>query len=408
MKCRHCGSPLGLVFLDLGHQPPSNAYLTAEQLEKPETWYPLKVFVCEQCWLVQIPELARAVELFTADYAYYSSVSSIWVEHARDYVAMIVKRLGLGDTSLVVELASNDGYLLQFMHERGIQCLGIEPTASTAEAARRKGIETLEIFFGMENAKCLAAERGRADLIIGNNVLAHVPDINDFVGGICRLLAPGGIATLEFPHLLRLVEGMQFDTVYHEHYSYLSLHAVRTIFESRGLCILDVEELPTHGGSLRVYAGRAGDDAPGRSPAVDRILELERSAGMLDPGFYTRLQPRAEQVKYDLLGFLLERKKEGETVAGYGAAAKGNSLLNYAGIGSDLLPFVCDAAPSKQGKYLPGSHIPIVPADRLDQARPDYVLIFPWNIRDEIMQELEQVRSWGGRFVTAVPGLHIQ
>jgi C-methyltransferase-like protein/putative zinc binding protein/methyltransferase family protein len=407
MNCRHCNQPLEHVFIDLGHQPPSNAYLSPEQLAGPEITYPLKVYVCGQCWLVQLPSHADAGELFTPDYAYFSSISASWVAHARTYVEVMAERLGLDGASFVVEIASNDGYLLQFVQARDIPCLGIEPTTSTAQAARKLGIETLEEFFGLELARRLASERRSADLLIVNNVLAHVPDINDFVAGIYEMLAQQGVATLEFPHLLKLVEGVQFDTIYHEHYSYLSLRAVAGIFEKAGLKIFDVEELPTHGGSLRIFAARKEAADRTVTPRVAALLEAERQAGVDRPEFYAGLQSRAEQTKNDLLTFLLKQKRAGKTVAAYGAAAKGNTLLNFAGVKPDLLAFVCDAAPSKQGRFLPGSHLPVLPPEALREQRPDFVLILPWNIKDEIMKFHGYVHEWGGRFVVAAPELEV-
>jgi len=406
LKCRHCQSPLTHSLIDLGHQPASNAYLTAADLERAEMHAPLKTFVCGACWLVQIPAQHRADELFTADYAYFSSVSSSWVDHARRYVEVMIARFGLSADSLVGEIASNDGYLLQFVKQAGIPCLGIEPTASTAAASRAKGIETLEIFFGRDAGAKLVAERRSADLIAANNVLAHVPDINDFVAGFTAWLAPEGVATFEFPHLMQMIDGIQFDTIYHEHYSYLSLTAVAKIFASQGLRVFDVEEIPTHGGSLRVYACRQGASRAA-TPAVAALLAREKAAGLLDLAYYAQLQDRAERVKLDLLAFLLEQKRAGRTVAAYGAAAKGNTLLNYAGVKPDLLPFVCDAAPSKQGRYLPGSHIPVLPPSALAERKPDVVLILPWNIKAEVESSLAHIRRWGGRFAIAVPELKV-
>jgi len=379
--------------------------LTAEQLEQPEITYPLKLFVCDRCWLVQVPAYASAAQVFTPDYAYFSSVSTTWVDHARWYVEMIGQRLELGRDSLVVELASNDGYLLQFVQTRGIPCLGIEPTASTAQAARQRGIETIEEFFGEDLGRRLARQRRPADLIVANNVLAHVPDINDFVSGVRELLAPRGVATFEFPHLMRLVEQTQFDTIYHEHYSYLSLHTVQQIFQSQGLEVFDVEQLPTHGGSLRVYAQRP--DAPRQQPtdAVPELLAEEQRRGMRELPYYAGFQARAERIKDDLLAFLLEQKRAGRTVVGYGAAAKGNTLLIFAGVRRDLLPYVCDGAPSKQGKFLPGSHIPIVPQFEIRNSRPVFVAVLPWNLRAEITSQLSYIKSWNARFVTFVPQL---
>ena len=392
--CRHCGSPLTEEVIDLGHQPPSNAYLTAEQLLGPEITYPLKVFVCTHCWLVQLPAHAAAEELFTADYAYFSSTSSSWCAHAERFVASAVERLGLGPQSLVVELASNDGYLLQYVQQRGIPCLGIEPTRATADAARAKGINTIERFFGV----ALAEELEPADLVVVNNVLAHVPDINDFVAGIARLLKPTGRASIEFPHLLRLLAGNQFDTIYHEHYSYLSLRAVARIAAAAGLAVVDVEELSTHGGSLRVWLGYQG--AAKAAAAVDTVLAAEAAAGLETLAAYAGFQQRAEAAKHGLLEFLLQAKREGRRVLGYGAAAKGNTLLNYAGIRSDLLPAVADRAPSKQGKHLPGSHIPVVSPEQLAAQTPDALLVLPWNLIDELRQQLP-----GQELVTAIPEL---
>ena len=407
MNCRHCNATLDKVVIDLGHQPPSNAYLSAAQVEEPEVHAPLKLFVCDRCWLVQLPAHHSADQLFTADYAYFSSVSTTWVEHARRYVAAMTERFDLNADSLVVEIASNDGYLLQFVSAAGIACLGIEPTASTAAAARAKGIESLELFFGADVGQQLATERRPADLIAANNVLAHVPDINDFVAGFRALLAPEGVATFEFPHLMRLIDGGQFDTIYHEHYSYLSLHTVRTIFAAQGLRVFDVEEVPTHGGSLRVFACRDEARLHMETPRVAELLSREREAGVQTLAYYADLKTRAERVKLDLLAFLIEQKRAGHTVAAYGAAAKGNTLLNYAGVRPDLLAFVCDAAPSKQGRFLPGSHIPILPPEALADRRPDFVLILPWNINAEVVATQAHIRDWGGHFVVAVPRLEI-
>ena len=406
MNCRHCGQLLRHRFLDLGFAPPSNAYLSESDLQRPEVTYPLRVLVCDDCWLVQTEDYARAGELFTSEYAYFSSTSQSWLKHARDYCGMIAKRLSLGVESFVIEVASNDGYLLRNFVEMGIPCLGIEPTDSTADAAEALGIPVVREFFGLELGERLAAGGKQADLIIGNNVYAHVPDINDFTAGLKAALKPGGTITLEFPHLLNLIRQNQFDTVYHEHYSYLSLHAVRRIFNEAGLKIIDVEHLLTHGGSLRVY-GAHSDDAREPAASVIAVLEEELAGGLLDLATYLGFQSKAEQVKDDFLSFLLEQKRRGRKVAAYGAAAKGNTLLNFAGIKPDLLSFVCDAAPAKQGKFLPGSHIPILPPRALTEARPDYVVIFPWNIAGEIRRQIAHVREWGGRFVTAVPELNI-
>lgn len=405
MRCRHCDTELTLPLIDLGAAPPSNAYLTAQTLHAPEKYFPLRVLVCTECWLVQTEDYAGADELFSADYAYFSSFSTTWLKHAAKYVADMAQRFALGATSHIVEVAANDGYLLQYAKASGIPCLGIEPTASTAGAARAKGIEIIEEFFGVRLAKQLHAKGKQADLMAANNVLAHVPDINDFVGGFAALLKPAGVATFEFPHLLRLVTENQFDTIYHEHYSYLSLTAVKRIFERNGLSAFDVETLPTHGGSLRVYAQRSDSGAREASPNVAQLLAREASAGMTTPAFYAGFQGKADQVKNDLLSFLIETKRAGMTVAGYGAAAKGNTLLNYAGIRPDLLPYVVDRNPAKQDKFLPGCRIPIVAEAHLKQTQPDYVVILPWNLREEVMAQLAYIREWGGRFVTAVPVL---
>ena len=404
MNCRHCSTPLEHLFLDLGFAPPSNAYLTAEDLAKPEKYYPLRVLVCDKCWLVQTEDYADAGELFDSNYAYFSSTSTSWLEHAKSYSEMITARLDLGPTSQVIEVASNDGYLLKNFLAVGIPCLGIEPTASTAAAAEAIGIPVLREFFGERLGKELASSGRQADLIIGNNVFAHVPDIKDFTRGLKAALKPEGTITLEFPHLLRLIAGNQFDTIYHEHFSYLSLHAVTRIFESAGLKIWDVEELPTHGGSLRIYCCHAADDRQ-PEPGVTRILAEEKNAGLLTLETYRAFQSRAEKVKNDFLAFLLEQKRGGKKVAAYGAAAKGNTLLNFAGIKPDLLPFVCDAAPAKQGKFLPGSHIPIRSPEVLENAPLDFLVILPWNIATEVQKQNERLHSRGTKFVIAVPEL---
>lgn len=406
MNCRHCHQPLQHVFLDLGFAPPSNAYLGADDLRRPERHFPLKLFVCEHCWLVQTEDYAQAEELFSPDYAYFSSTSSSWLAHAARYAEMITARLGLGKDSLVIEVAANDGYLLKNFVASGIPCLGIEPTAGTAAAAEKSGVPVLQEFFGSKLAQQLAEEGRQADLILGNNVYAHVPDINDFTLGLRDALKAGGTITLEFPHLMRLLEQNQFDTVYHEHFSYLSLYSVSRIFSRAGLRICDVEEIPTHGGSLRIYGCHAGD-ARENSPAVEALLAEEARRGMRSLEIYRQFQPYAEKVKDDLLLFLIEQKRAGKKVAAYGAAAKGCTLLNFAGVRPDLLPYVCDAAPSKQGKYLPGSHVPILHPDAMSESKPDVVLILPWNIRTEVMQQMAHIRGWGGRFAVAVPEIRV-
>lgn len=407
MKCRHCGSALHLPFLDLGSAPPSNAYLAAAALRAPETWFPLRILVCEHCWLVQTEDHAGREDLFTHDYAYFSSFSTTWLTHAKNYVECMTGRFGLNTASHVVEVAANDGYLLQYVQRAGIPCTGIEPTAGTAAAARSKGVEIVERFFGVALAEELSQAGRQADLMTANNVLAHVPDINDFVAGFARLLKPRGVATFEFPHLLRMVQENQFDTAYHEHYSYLSLTAVERIFAANGLAVFDVEQLPTHGGSLRVFAQRRDSGQHIATAAVAALLETEDRAGITAPGFYQAFQRQAERVKDDLVRFLLEARRQGLKVGAYGAAAKGNTLLNFAGIRPDLLPYVVDKNPAKQGKYMPGSRIPIVDEAHLKACRPDRVLILPWNLREEVMAQLDYVREWGGRFVTAVPELEI-
>jgi SAM-dependent methyltransferase len=406
MNCRSCGTVLTCEFLDLGTAPPSNAFLAPADLAKPEAWFPLKLHACSNCHLVQVDEVQAHDKLFAPDYVYFSSFSRSWLEHAERYVALAVERLGLGASSLVVELASNDGYLLQYVAARGIPCLGIEPTEGTAQAARERGIETIVQFFGRRFADELAGTRGTADLVIGNNVLAHVPDINDFVAGIARLLAPEGVATLEFPHLLELVANRQFDTVYHEHFSYLSFHTVQRIFAAQGLRLWDVEVLPTHGGSLRVWACLE-DASHAATPAVAAMLARESEAGMMDMAWYEGFQRVAESVKDDFLSFLIEKKRAGEKVVAYGAAAKGNTLINFAGVRPDLIAFVVDASPHKQGRYLPGSRIPVVDEAMLRHARPRFVVILPWNLRDEISLQLDYVRQWGGKLVVAIPNMEV-
>lgn len=406
MNCRHCKAPLENLFLDLGFAPPSNAFLDAADLHRPERSFPLRLRVCDRCWLVQTEDYADAAELFTQDYVYFSSVSQGWLDHAARYAKMIVGRLALGPQSLVIEVAANDGYLLRNFVAAGIPCLGIEPTASTAQAAEKLGIPVRREFFGEAFAKALAREGKRADLIIGNNVYAHVPDINDFTAGLKAALKPGGTITLEFPHLMRLIERTQFDTVYHEHFSYLSLYTASLVFARAGLRVWDVEELPTHGGSLRLYGCHA-DDAREPTAAVGRIAAEEKARGMQDLAAYRGFQAKADRVKDDLLAFLIAQKRAGKRVAAYGAAAKGNTLLNYAGVKPDLLPYVCDAAPSKQGKFLPGSHIPVLPPEEMRKRRPDIVLILPWNIADEVTAQHAYVREWGGSFATAVPELRL-
>lgn len=406
MNCRHCRSPLEHTFLDLGFAPPSNAYLSEADLTKPELYYPLRLMVCANCWLVQTEDYAQAEELFSSDYAYFSSTSSTWLSHAKSYAGAMVARLDLDESSFVIEVASNDGYLLRNFVEAGIPCLGIEPTARTADAAETLGIPVLREFFGGSLGNQLAAEGRQADLIAGNNVYAHVPDINDFTSGLKAALKPTGTITLEFPHLMRLIEHTQFDTVYHEHFSYLSLYTVQRIFEQADLRIFDVEELSTHGGSLRIF-GCHEHDPRVTADSVSRILIEEVAHELRSLATYKGFQSRADHVKDALLTFLLTKKQEGKSVVAYGAAAKGNTLLNYAGVKPDLLPLVCDAAPAKQGQFMPGSHIPIVKPEMLYEIRPDIVLVLPWNIAEEVVFRNRHAKDWGAVFMAAVPKMRV-
>ena len=407
MNCRHCGKPLTNTFLDLGHAPPSNAYLSAADLNRAETYFPLKCMVCENCWLVQTEDYADADALFSPEYAYFSSTSSTWLVHAAKYSQQMMEELALCSKSFVIEVAANDGYLLKNFVAKGIPCLGIEPTASTAQVAEQLGIPIIREFFSESVGKNLAQEGKQADLIVANNVFAHVPDINDFTLGMKAALKSDGVITLEFPHLMRLLEFTQFDTIYHEHFSYLSLSTVTRILAGANLRVWHVEELETHGGSLRVYACHA-DAIRKNRPSVAALIKEEAHRGLLTLSTYRGFQERSNVLKNALITFLIEQKRVGKTVAAYGAAAKGNTLLNYAGIKPDLILFVCDASASKQKKYLPGSHIPILEPEFLNQNRPDYLLILPWNIADEVMAQLEQLRVNGTKFVTAVPELLIR
>jgi hypothetical protein len=407
MKCRHCHAEVSLNFLDLGFAPPSNAYLPKSALNSPEVWLPLRLRVCGKCWLVQVEDFAAHDSLFTRDYAYFSSYSTSWLAHAERYARAMTERFGLASSSLVCEVAANDGYLLQYFKRGGIPCFGIEPTASTAAAARGKDIPIIEDFFGIALAERLAGDGRQADLIAANNVLAHVPDINDFVSGFAALLRPSGVATFEFPHLMQMVMHNQFDTAYHEHFSYLSFMAGDAIFMRNNLKIFDVEEWPTHGGSLRVFAQRADTGQHPVTAAVSALSEREREAGLLTAAYYQGFQARAEKIKNDVLAFLIDARRQGKRVAGYGAAAKGNTLLNFAGIRPDLLSCIVDHNPAKQGKYMPGSHIPIVDDGYMKQYKPDYILILPWNIRDELLECLKCTTEWGAKFLTAIPQLEI-
>jgi 2-polyprenyl-3-methyl-5-hydroxy-6-metoxy-1,4-benzoquinol methylase len=407
MRCRFCKTELKHVFIDLVNSPASNSFLTAEELNEPEVFFPLKVFTCHNCFLVQIDEYKKSDKIFDSKYVYFSSYSKSWLKHAQDYTEKMIKRFGLDPQSRVVEIASNDGYLLQYFKERGIPVLGVEPTANTAEVAKLKGIETVVDFFGVRLAKELASKKLDADVLLGNNVLAHVPDIIDFVGGMKKLLKKEGVITMEFPHLLQLVANNQFDTIYHEHYSYLSFTTVKSIFKSQELEMFDVDELPTHGGSLRIYAKHKEDASKKITDNVEKILQKEREAGITDIRYYSNFSDKAMKVKLELLTFLAEQKKLGMKIAAYGAAAKGNTLLNYCGVKNDMISFVVDANPHKQNKFLPASHIPVVNEEQLKNDKPDFVLILPWNLKDEITAQIGYIKEWGGRFVIPIPALQI-
>ena len=408
MRCRHCGGAEFIPFLDLGEAPPSNSYLDEADLSRPEKRYPLVIRTCTECWLTQTEDFADREEFFSGDYAYFSSFSKTWLDHAKAYVGTMRDRFGLGPNSIVAEVAANDGYLLQYARELGIPCYGVEPTHNTAEAARAKGIDIVEEFFGRDLANRLASDGRQADLIAANNVLAHVPDINDFVGGFAALLKPSGVATFEFPHLYEMVRGNQFDTAYHEHYSYLSLLAVDRIFSANGLTVFDIETTPHHGGSLRVFACRKDHNGHQVMPAVEAMLETERKAGMDSQTFYAGFQASAEAARDGFRSFLAEARASGLKVAAYGAAAKGNTLLNFVGADAGDIAFVVDRNPAKQGRFMPGSHIPVVDEDRLISDQPDRVVILPWNIETEIRTQLTCISDWGGQFVTAIPGLVIR
>jgi 2-polyprenyl-3-methyl-5-hydroxy-6-metoxy-1,4-benzoquinol methylase len=407
VKCRHCNALLTLPLIDLGSAPPSNAYRSKEQLHQPEKKYPLRVLVCQTCWLAQTEDFAQANELFDADYAYFSSFSTTWLEHAKRYAHEMSARFHVGPSSHVVEIAANDGYLLQYFKAANIPCTGVEPTASTAAAACAKGIDIVQEFFGVALARTLVAQGKQADLTAANNVLAHVPDINDFVAGFTVLLKPNGVATFEFPHLMRLMAENQFDTIYHEHFSYLSLTAVQRIFTANGLTVFDVEEHPTHGGSLRVFAQRTDTENQPITNRVTQLLRQEDSVGTRTEKYYSAFQLRAEKVKDDFVAFLIDAKRQGKSLAAYGAAAKGNTLMNFAELGADLIQYVVDKNPAKQGKYMPGSQIPIVEPITLEKHRPDYLIILPWNIANEVKEQNAPLAKLGTRFVTAVPKLEI-
>ncbi len=405
--CRSCGSHLGQPFLSLGNSPNSNAYLSANELDGMEAYFPLDLYLCPLCFLVQLDQYQPIDAIFSEQYAYFSSYSESWLEHCRRYADSMVERYSYGSKSFVIEVASNDGYLLQYFVAKGIPVLGIEPAANTARAAVEKGIPTLVKFFNADLAASLAAEGKRADLLIGNNVLAHTPDLDSFVRGLQAILKPDGVITMEFPHLLRLIEHNQYDTIYHEHFSYFSLFSAMRLFGDRGLTVFDVDELPTHGGSIRIYAGhRDGPVRPGRE-RVQELLERERRFGLQDSRRYADFEAEVHRHKRELLLFLIEARNRGRRVVCYGAPAKGNTLLNYCGIRTDLIDYTVDRSPHKQNRFLPGSHIPVLPPDRIRQDRPDYVLILPWNIADEIRSQLSFVREWGGQFVVPIPRVEV-
>jgi len=404
--CRFCALPLEHVFADLGMSPLANSYLAPDQLAAMEPFYPLRAWVCSGCLLVQLEEFETPDRIFS-DYAYFSSYSTTWLEHSKDYVDQMTSRFGLDEASHVVELASNDGYLLQYFHARHIPVLGIEPAANVAKLALQKGIPTLVEFFGVDTARSLMPDSA-ADLLLGNNVLAHVPDLNDFVAGMKILLKPGGVITMEFPHLLSLVEQNQWDTIYHEHFSYFSFRTVCAVFASHGLRLFDVDRLATHGGSLRIYGAHADDSTKPDTPRTHELIETERTAGFEDLETYTEYGRRVAEDKMQILSFLIGCKRAGQRVIGYGAPAKGNTLLNYCGVGPEFVDYTCDLNPHKQGHFLPGSHIPIRSPDAITQTRPDVVLILPWNLKDEIMAQLSYVRGWGGRFAARSPELSFQ
>lgn len=407
MNCRFCHSPLERVFVDLGHHPSANGLVHPDRRDMSEPRYPLKVFVCEACLLVQLPAVHKADDIFTGNYVYYSSYAKSWVEHARRYVTMIRERCRLGPDSFVVEVASNDGYLLQFFVDEQVPCLGIDPAANCADAARDKGVETRVDFFTAALARAVAAERGRADLLLGNNVFAHVPDVNDFVVGLSILLKPDGVLTLEFPHLARLISDIQFDTIYDEHFSYFSLRVARDILARHGLRIFDVEELPTHGGSLRIYACHEDDGTKPTRVAVAAMIRAEEEQGLSGLAVYDDFQARVEAVRDSFLGLVREAKAEGRRIAAFGAAAKGNTFLNYCGIGAESIDFVVDDTPAKQGLLLPGSRVLIVEEGKIREEKPDLIVILPWNFAPEIKEKLAYTRDWGARLVTCIPNLAV-
>ncbi len=406
-RCRFCEAPLSLSFADLGMSPLSNAYLKSEDLNAMERFYPLHAWVCESCYLVQLEEFESPQRIFGEDYAYFSSYSDTWLEHARRYTELMIERFGFTAKSQIVEIASNDGYLLQYFKRKGIPVLGIEPAANVAAEAERRGVPTLVRFFGNDTARELAGAGRRADLLIGNNVLAHVPALNDFVAGMAILLKPGGVITMEFPHLLRLMEENQFDTIYHEHFSYFSFSVAERVLAAHGLTLFDVEEIPTHGGSLRVFAKHASNSAPPVGKRVAALRQREQKAGLDRGNTYGVFAEKVKATKRSLLRFLIEAREAGKRVVGYGAPAKGNTLLNYCGVRTDLLEYTVDRSPHKQGQFLPGTHIPVYAPDKIRETRPDYVLILPWNLKDEIAEQMADVRAWGGKFVVPIPEVRV-
>lgn len=406
-KCRFCNNPLEHTVVDLGMSPLCQKHVKPEQKNDMEKFFPLHAFVCNQCWLMQLEEFASPDEIFAEDYAYFSSYSTSWLNHAKKYTQKMVERFGFDESALVAEIASNDGYLLQWFVEKKIPVLGIEPAANVAEAAKEKGIRTEVKFFGVNTAKELSEKYKKADLLLGNNVLAHVPDINDFVGGMKVMLAEGGVITMEFPHLQRLIEENQFDTIYHEHFSYLSFVAVNRIFAHHGITLFDVEELPTHGGSLRIYGRHTEDETKPISKNVKALLQRERTLGFETLEFYSSFEENVKETKRKLVEFLIQAKREGKTVVGYGAPGKGNTLLNYCGIRTDFLDYTVDRSPHKQGNFLPGTHIPIYHPDKIQETKPDYVLILPWNLKKEIVSQMAMIKEWGGKFVVPIPEVMI-
>lgn len=405
LRCRACNTNLGEPFFSLGNSPLSNAYLSKDDLHKMEPYYPLEVYLCKRCYLIQLEEFKTAKNIFSSDYAYFSSYSESWLQHCKNYTEMMINRFGFNKDSFIVELASNDGYMLQYFRQQGIPVLGIEPASNTAEAAIEKGIPTDITFFDMSYAKKMVKAGKLADLIIGNNVLAHNPNLNDFVEGLNLVLKSNGIITMEFPHLLKLIEGNQFDTIYHEHFSYFSFYTVQKLFASHNLELFDVEEIPTHGGSLRIYAKHKDDASKTIRKNVRDLLENEEAAGIFDLNTYYDFSEKVKLTKRKLLQFLIQAKNEGKKIVGYGAPAKGNTLLNYCGIRTDFLDYTVDRNIHKQNKYLPGTHIPIQHPDKIKEDKPDYVLILPWNIKDEIMEQMSFIREWGGKFVVPIPEL---